>query len=76
MLRNCLKKIVFFFEIESKKFFLTSKTKRLAKYEDFQAQVRELTDQMLRSAFRDHSRDMETHLRDIDERLKALERKR
>jgi D-beta-D-heptose 7-phosphate kinase/D-beta-D-heptose 1-phosphate adenosyltransferase len=41
-----------------------------------EAQVRELTDQMLRTAFRDHSRDMETHLKDIDERLTVLERKR
>ena len=41
-----------------------------------EAQVRELADQMLRAAFREHSRDMETHVRDIDQRLKVLEGRR
>mgnify|MGYP003626833749 CR=1 FL=1 len=38
--------------------------------------VRELVDQMLRTAFRDHSRDLETVLNDIDRRLRQLEEKR
>ncbi len=37
-------------------------------------EVKETVDEMLRSAFRDHSRDMEKHLRNIHERLVALER--
>jgi|TARA_Y100000310_G_scaffold14163_1_gene14364 hypothetical protein len=39
-------------------------------------QVKEVLDQLLRVAFRDHSREMEGHLRDIDTRLKKLEKKR
>ena len=38
--------------------------------------VREIVDGMLRSGFRDQSRAMEQHLRDIDRRLQALENKR
>jgi hypothetical protein len=38
--------------------------------------VREIVDGMLRTGFRDQSRDMEQHLRDIDRRLQALENKR
>jgi hypothetical protein len=38
--------------------------------------VREVIDEMLRGAFRDHSRDLETVLKDIDRRLRQLEEKR
>ena len=38
--------------------------------------VREVIDEMLRTAFRDHSRDLETVLNDIDRRLRQLEEKR
>ena len=38
--------------------------------------VREVIDEMLRTAFRDHSRDLETVLNDIDRRLKLLEARR
>ena len=38
--------------------------------------VREIVDGMLRTGFRDQSRSMEQHLRDIDRRLQALENKR
>ena len=41
-----------------------------------EARVREVIDEMLRSAFRDHSRDMETILSDIDRRLRLLEERR
>jgi hypothetical protein len=39
------------------------------------AQVEEMVDEMLRRAFREHSRTMEQHLKSIHERLVALERK-
>jgi hypothetical protein len=39
-------------------------------------EVREVVDQMLRSAFQEHSREMEEHLRDIDSRIKKLEKRR
>ena len=39
-------------------------------------QVKEVVDQLLRVAFREHSREMEDHLRDIDSRLRKLEKKR
>ena len=38
--------------------------------------VKEVVDQMLRSAFQEHSRQMEEHLRDIDSRIKKLEKRR
>jgi hypothetical protein len=38
--------------------------------------VREIVDEMLRAAFRDHSRDLETVLNDIDRRLRQLAEKR
>ena len=38
--------------------------------------VREVIDEMLRTAFRDQSRDLETVLNDIDRRLRLLEEKR
>jgi hypothetical protein len=37
--------------------------------------IREVIDQMLRTAFQDHSRQMEGHLRDIHDRILKLERK-
>ena len=36
-------------------------------------QVEEIVDEMLRTAFRDHSREMEKHLRNIHDRLVAIE---
>tara|TARA_Y100000034_G_scaffold103580_1_gene129333 strand:- start:22 stop:186 length:165 start_codon:yes stop_codon:yes gene_type:complete len=51
-----------------------SKTKAPQGLTEFE--VKEVVDQLLRTAFRDHSRAMEEHLRDIDSRLKTLERKR
>ena len=41
-----------------------------------EAQVREVVDQMLRTAFAGHSRDMEGHLKDIHDRLVRLEQRR
>jgi len=41
-----------------------------------EAHVREVVDEMLRTAFRSHSRDLETVLNDIDRRLRLLEEKR
>jgi rfaE bifunctional protein nucleotidyltransferase chain/domain len=41
-----------------------------------EAEAREVTSQMLELAFRDHARQMEDHLRDIDTRIKRLEGKR
>ncbi len=36
-------------------------------------QVEEIVDEMLRTAFRDHSRNMEQHLKNIHERLVRIE---
>ena len=36
-------------------------------------QVEEVVDEMLRAAFRDHSRNMEQHLKNIHERLVRIE---
>ncbi|HHZ95165.1 MAG TPA: hypothetical protein EYN67_06340 [Flavobacteriales bacterium] len=36
-------------------------------------QVEELVDDLMRTAFRDHSRNMEQHLKNIHERLLAIE---
>lgn len=41
-----------------------------------EARVREVIDEMLRTAFRDHSRDLEGVLNDIDRRLRSLEGRR
>jgi hypothetical protein len=38
--------------------------------------VREIVDGMLRAAFRDQARDLEKHFKDVDTRLRTLERKR
>ena len=38
--------------------------------------VREIVDGMLRTAFRDQARDLEKHFKDVDTRLRTLERKR
>ena len=40
-----------------------------------ESHVREVVDQMLRDALSSFSRDMETHLRDIDARIKNLEKR-
>jgi hypothetical protein len=41
-----------------------------------ESRVREVVDEMLRTAFRSHSRDLETVLNDIDRRLRQVEEKR
>ncbi len=38
--------------------------------------VKETSDQLIREAFREHSRQLEQHLKDIDARLRALEGRR
>lgn len=38
-----------------------------------EGEVKELIDQKLREAFRDHSRDLEVHLKSIHDRLIVLE---
>jgi len=48
-------------------------TRTPAKPATTEPRVREIVDEMLRTAFRDHSRDLETVLNDIDRRLKNLE---
>ena len=40
-----------------------------------EGRVREIVDELLRSAFRDYSRDLEKHLKDIHERLENIEKK-
>lgn len=39
-----------------------------------ETQVRDITDEMLRKAFRDQARDLEKHLKDIHTRLTKLEK--
>ena len=51
-------------------------TKSSASPATTEPRVREIVDEMLRTAFRDHSRDLETVLNDIDRRLKTLEPQR
>lgn len=41
-----------------------------------ESRVKELIDEALRDAFREHSRDLEKHLVDIHKRVSALETKR
>lgn len=41
-----------------------------------EGQVKEIVDLLLRDAFREQSRDLETHLKSIHERLIALESSR
>jgi phytoene/squalene synthetase len=40
------------------------------------ADVKEIVDELLRTAMREQARDLETHLKDIDRRLKELEKHR
>ena len=54
----------------------SSRTKTKKTSAPSEARVREVIDEMLRTAFRAHSRDLETVLNDIDRRLRLVEEKR
>lgn len=38
--------------------------------------IKEIVDELLRTAMREQARNLETHLKDIDRRLKELEKRR
>jgi len=57
----------------------TTKTTKLAGTPEVSitsAHITEMIDRALRQGFHDQARDLETHLTDIDVRLRALENKR
>jgi len=41
-----------------------------------EGQARELADELVRTALREQARDLEKHLKDIDRRLRELEKRR